>query len=139
MQAKAFGFVNNQNGAEMSEDETVQSSGIHVPRIPLGILIAERLFDLYDTSGERRQVVVKLGQPVLIPDLGLHRCPAQILGLDIDEMVYSPAGGDTFEALYNALDLVGQLLDQMSQQLQLENREKRREVRSLEWIWKYPS
>ena len=80
-------------------------SGVTLPQIPLGAVVAERHFILWDSEGSKHEIVVKLGAPVQI-DTGsgpLFRCPAQILGLGVDQIVYAPAGEDAFIALCYAL------------------------------------
>jgi hypothetical protein len=106
------------------------------------MLIAERRIVLHDANDDERTVVIRLGIPVPVPpSLGLpvsaYRCPAQILGLGIDDKIFAPPGLDPFEAVYNALDVVGQQLAYRAEQLKLTNRGGRRESRSLTWIWKY--
>ena len=100
-----------------------------VTKIPLGKVIAERHFILWDSEGREREIVVRLGTPVQI-ETGLFRCPAQILGLGVDQIVYDPAGEDAFMALCYALDLLGQVLEGESNSLNLQNRYKTGETRS---------
>jgi hypothetical protein len=104
------------------------------PKIPLGRVVAERHFVLWDSEGREREIVVKLGTPVQI-ETGLFRCPAQILGLGVDQIVYDPAGEDAFIALCYALDLIGQVLEAASKSLNLQNRYKTGEKRSPAWVW----
>jgi hypothetical protein len=117
-------------------------SGITLAPIPLGTVVAERHFILWDSEGKKREIVVKLGSPVPIdPEYGLtpymFRCPAQIIGLGVDKHVYSPAGEDAFAALCNALDLIGQILESQSKSLNLQNRHKRHDARTPPWVWQY--
>ena len=89
-------------------------SGVTLPQIPLGAVVAERHFILWDSEGSKHEIVVKLGAPVQI-DTGsgpLFRCPAQILGLGVDQIVYAPAGEDAFIALCYALGPIGQVLEE---------------------------
>jgi hypothetical protein len=111
-------------------------SGVSYPKIPLGRVVAERHFDLRDSKGREREIVVKLGAPVQIKT-GLFRCPAQILGLGVDQIVYDPAGEDAFIALCHALDLIGQVLEGESKSLNLQNRYKTGETRSPAWVRQY--
>jgi hypothetical protein len=106
------------------------------PKIPLGRVVAERHFVLWDSEGREREIVVKLGTPVQI-ETGLFRCPAQILGLGVDQIVYDPAGEDAFIALCHALDLIGQVLEGGSKSLNLQNRYKTCEAQSPAWVWQY--
>jgi hypothetical protein len=114
-----------------------------VTKIPLGTVVAERHFVLWDSEGREREIVVKLGAPIQDERYGLpavFRCPAQILGLGVDQIVYDPAGEDAFIALCYALDLIGQVLEGESKSLNLQNRYKTgetRETRSPAWVWQY--
>jgi hypothetical protein len=109
-----------------------------VRKIPLGTVVAERHFILLDSEGREREVIVKLGAPVQTETVtGLSRCPAQILGLGVDQNVYAPAGEDAFVALCYALDLIGQVLEAQSKSLKLQNRYKTGETRSPAWVWQY--
>jgi hypothetical protein len=111
-----------------------------VTKIPLGTVVAERHFVLWDSEGREREIVVKLGAPIQDERYGLpavFRCPAQILGLGFDQIVYDPAGEDAFIALCYSLDLIGQVLEAASKSLNLQNRYKRGETRSPAWVWQY--
>ena len=112
------------------------SSGT-LPKIPLGSVVAQRHFVLWDSEGKEREITVKLGTPVQIDSTGLHRCPAQILGLGVDQIVYDPAGEDAFIALCYTLDLIGQVLEGESKSLNLQNRYKSGEAGSPSWVWQY--
>ena len=115
-------------------------SGVTLPKIPLGRVVAERHFVLWDSEGREREIVVKLGAPVQDESYGLpamSRCPARILGLGVDQIVYDPAGEDAFIALCYALDLIGQVLEEESKRLNLQNRYKTGETRSPAWVWQY--
>jgi len=101
----------------MSDKDAEDPQGIPLPPVPLGTVIAERRIILHEADGQERRVVVRLGLPLPVPaQIGLpdgdFRCPTQIIGLGIDERIFAPPGSDAFEAIYNALDLVGQQLDQ---------------------------
>ena len=78
-------------------------------------MIAERRIVLHDPDGCEREVLARLGMPVQVPSDLLpfpsYRCPAQIIGLAIDEKIIAPPGIDAFEADYNALDVIGQQVD----------------------------
>lgn len=98
---------------------------------PLGDVIAERSFTLYEADGAKRQICVRIGRPVLtalngslqVPAEGLtlFRCPLQITGLDYDERVFAPAGGDPIMALQYAIHLAGGLIDGATERLSLVN------------------
>jgi hypothetical protein len=106
-----------------------------VTKIPLGTVVAERHFILWDSEGSEREIIVKLGAPVRTEPGS--RCPAQILGLGVDQIVYAPAGEDAFVAMCYALDLIGQVLEAASKSLNLQNRYKTGEKRSPAWVWQY--
>ena len=112
-------------------------SGEMLPKIPLGVVVAERRCILWDSEGREREIVVKLGAPVRAEAVisGMFRCPAQILGIGVDQIVYAPAGEDAFVALCYALDLIGQVLEVQSKSLNLQNRYKTSEIRSPAWVW----
>ena len=111
--------------------------GVTSPKIPLGTVVAERHFILWDSEGNEREVVVKLGAPVHETATDLSRCPAQILGLGVDQNVYAPAGEGAFVALCYALDLIGKVLEMQSNSLNLQNRYKTGETGSPAWVWQY--
>lgn len=69
----------------------------------------------------------------------LYRCPAQIIGLGFDERIYAPAGLDGFEAIFNALHLIGQLLDLKAKEFGLTNRHQGAASTILNWTGKYQS
>ena len=117
-------------------------SGITLSPIPVGTVVAERHFLLWDSEGKKREITVKLGSPVPIdPAYSLppstFRCPAQILGLGVDERVYSSPGEDGFSALCNTLDLIGQVLESRLKSLDLQNRHTRHDTRTPSWVWQY--
>jgi hypothetical protein len=103
----------------------------------LGTVVAERHFVLWDSESREREIVVKLGAPIQDERYGVFRCPAQILGLGVDQIVYDPAGEDAFIALCHALDLIGQVLEGGSKSLNLQNRYRTGETRSPAWVWQY--
>jgi len=112
--------------------------GDMLPKTPLGTVVAERHCILCDSEGREREIVVKLGAPMQPETVsGKFRCPAQILGLGVDQIVYDPAGEDAFVALCYALDLIGQVLEEESKSLNLQNRYKTSETRSPAWVWQY--
>jgi len=116
--------------------------GVHLPPISLGTVIAERRILLCEQSGQAREGLVRLGLPIPVSgELGLpptlHRCPAQILGLGIDDKIFAPPGQDPFDAIYNALDIIGQQVDHRASELNLRSSGSRFEPRTLNWIWKY--
>jgi hypothetical protein len=105
--------------------------------------MAERRLVLHEADGRERVVLVRLGVPVPVPAQvgvpeGSFRCPTQIIGLAVDERIIAPPGLDAFEAIYNAMDVIGQQLDQRAEQLRLTNTRKGTDSRTLSWIWKYP-
>jgi hypothetical protein len=106
---------------------------------PLGTVIAERQVTLYDQTGKERIVTVRLGAPVEVqfPVAPLFRCPLQIEGLDIDGKVFAPAGEDPFVALQYSLDFIGDLLNESSRRLGLENRKRIDASTRDHWIWRY--
>ena len=122
--------------------EPVPPQGIQLPPIALGPVMAERRIVLHEANGREREVLARLGMPIPVPSglipFSWYRCPTQIVGLGIDEKIIAPAGADVFEALYNALDVIGQQLDYRAEQLELTNPSKGLDTRSLSWIWKYP-
>ncbi len=139
-------YIKKESTVEMVEehlDEGPHYEGIHLPSIPLGTVIAERRILFEDANGHEREVIVRLGLPVPVPSvLGVpfcsYRCPTQIIGLGIDEKIIAPPGMDAFEAIYNALDVIGQQVDYRAEQLQLTNPSRGTDSRTLNWIWKYP-
>jgi hypothetical protein len=116
-------------------------SGVTLPKIPLGTVVAERHCILWGSEGREREIVVKLGAPIQTETVSglpaVSRCPAQILGLGVDQIVYAPAGEDAFVALCYALDLIGQVLEEASKSLNLQNRYKTSETQSPAWVWQY--
>jgi hypothetical protein len=128
---------------------------------PLGDVIAERNFTLYEGSREKRQICVRIGSPVLtsldggssLPtdELAIFRCPLQITGLDCDERVFAPAGNDAFMAIQNAIHLAGDILDSATERLKLVNplavaRERHKpggphfaDAGRSSWLWHYDS
>jgi hypothetical protein len=116
----------------------------------LGAVIAEHQKKLYDQAGEVRQVIVRMGTPFRAPIDGMalnplqpdaliiFRCPFQILGLGFGERIYAPVGGNAFECLQFAMDLIGDMLKGECSSLNLEPRPKHlREPPSDYWIWQY--
>lgn len=106
--------------------------------IPLGTVIAERRFALYEQDGQKRQVIVRLGKPVpaTMPEKAF-RCPLQIEGLELDERIFAPFGEDPFVALQYAINLAGDLLDKRAKELALENRHRTSPSDPNSWIWRY--
>ncbi len=128
------------------EDHAAESSSAELPSpqseypqlLSLGMVIAERCIVRRDRDGRERQVLIKLGMPV--PTLpSLYRCPLQIVGLDNDAQILSPAGSDGIEAIFNALHLAGQILDLKANELGLMNRHEGTEPTIPNWTWKYQS
>ena len=101
------------------------------PAFPLGEIVANRRFTLYEKSGHARQVIVKIGKPVPVSLQGAHvadagegdhfRCPVSITGLDLDSRVFPPSGEDSLMALQHAIGLAGQVIDEAVQRLNLIN------------------
>jgi|SRR6516162_2954660 len=106
-------------------------SGVTLPKIPLGRVVAGRHFVLWDSGGREREIVVKLSAPIgrelRLP--AVSRCP--------DQIVYAPADENAFIALCYALDLMGQVLEGGSKSLNLQNRYKTGETQSPAWVWQY--
>ena len=71
---------------------------------PLGDVVAERRFTLYEKSGVGRQVIVKTRKPIPATHLAdasedYHfRCPLSITGLRLDGRVFPPSGEDSLMA-----------------------------------------
>jgi hypothetical protein len=118
----------------------------------MGTIIAERRLILYSRAGEKRTVIVRLGAPVMVrfpelrqiahdssePGVYLYRCPVQIDGLDHDGKVFPVGGEDPFVALQYAIDLVGDLLNDGSERLQLESRARFDSSTRDHWVWRFP-
>jgi hypothetical protein len=123
-------------------DEGPHYEGIHLPSISLGTVMAERRMLFEDANGHEREVIVRLGLPAPVPSgllpFSSYRCPAQIMGLGMDDKVIAPGGLDGFEAIYNALDVIGQQVAYRAEQLKLTNPSKGTDSRTLSWIWTYP-
>ena len=108
--------------------------------VPLGDVIAERHFTLKDSSGEPRQITVRLGRPVSWPLHGipLYRCPLKVIGIGRDEAIAAPAGNDAFMALQWAMNLAGDFIDGAVQREGLVNHH-RSEPDEKSWILRYAS
>lgn len=118
----------------------------------LGMIVAERRMVLFDPSGHERPITIRLGAPVRVQfpadtktsvatdesGLSTYRCALQIEGLDHDEKVYAPFGGDAFVALQYAIDFIGDLLQDGSKRLGLVNRNRVDSHTLNHWIWQYP-
>jgi hypothetical protein len=128
--------------------------------VPLGDVIAERRFTLWDIAGNKRQVHVRIGKPIRADESGRpvpksensdpYRCPLEITGLDCDGRIFAPIGEDAFVALQYAIYLAGGLIDGAVERLGLVNplamaRERSKpggphfdeSVGQSSWIWKY--
>lgn len=118
--------------------------------IPLGAVIAERSFTLFDEQNQARKVTVRLGVPVGVTDDGTFgtlapadteprtfRCPFQICGLDYGEKVFAPFGEDPFVALQYAIDLIGGLIENAMKRLELQNPCPTIPSQRDSWIWRY--
>jgi hypothetical protein len=112
---------------------------MRAPEIPLGTIIAERSFDLLDSEGKKRTIIVRLGRPVpdTVDDPDAFRCPFQIVGLEMDDKVFAPFGEDSFVALYYAIDFAGQILDREIDRLKLRNPLPPHLNHPETWIWRY--
>ncbi len=106
--------------------------------VPLGEVIAERIFAAVKPDGAEIQITVRLGKPFKEEGLGDYRCPLQIVGLG-NERIYAPWGEDPFVALQHALDYIGVLLDEVlaAEQIRLE-KDRRKSIDENRWIWRYP-
>jgi hypothetical protein len=117
----------------MREEHVTESpslQNLYPQLLSLGMVIAERRIVLREADGREREVLIRLGLPVqALPYL--YRCPTQIIGLGF-ERIYSPAGLDAFDAIHNALHLVGQLLDLKAEELGLTNPCKGTDSRTLD-------
>jgi hypothetical protein len=119
---------------------------------PLGTVVAERRMVLFDPTGQERPVTIRLGAPVRVQFPGdakpasateesgipTYRCPLQIEGIDHDEKVFAPFGGDPFVALQYAIDFIGDLLQEGTERLGLLNRNRVDSHTRNHWIWQYP-
>jgi hypothetical protein len=125
----------------MPEEDVTESpspQNLYPQLLSLGMVIAERRIALREADGREREVLVRFGLPVqTLPYL--YRCPAQIVGLGIDERIFAAAGLDRIEAIHHALDLVGQMLDLKAEGLGLTNRCEETDLTTESWIGKIPS
>src|SRR5271154_2734532 len=107
----------------------------------LGPVTAERALTLFRKDGAALPISVRLGQPFVgkpfkAPESPEFRCAGQIVGIG-DEHVVAPWGEDPFVALQYAIDLIGQMLDDLVRREDLEIRFRSGEDRT-SWIWRYP-
>ena len=89
--------------------------------------LAERTFMLFRRDGTSFAVTVRLGAPFVgntPPAHPEYRCAVQILGIG-DDRVIAPWGEDSFVALQYAIDLIGQMLDDLVRRENLEIRFQR--------------
>ena len=98
----------------------------HSSPLELGPVTAERAFTLFKRDGIALPVSVRLGKPFVgrpfkAPESHEYRCTAQIVGIG-DERVVAPWGEDPLVALQYAIDLIGQMLDNLVQRENLEIR-----------------
>ncbi len=103
----------------------------------MGQVIAQRDFEIFRPDGTPLIVTVRLGKPFREASTGDYRCPIQILGIG-DESIRAPWGEDPFIALQYAIDVLGQLLDQLMMREKLEVRRHWGDPERPGWIWKYP-
>ena len=91
-------------------------------RIPLGVVVCQRRFHLFDEGGNPHAVTVTLGTPVPTDSegglleagaeaTGTFRCPFQIEGLGHDAKIEAVFGQDPYVALQYAIDFIGIRLD----------------------------
>ena len=80
----------------------------------MGQVTAQRDFELFRPDGTPINITVRLGKPFREAATGDCRCPIQVLGGG-DERIHAPWGDDPFVALQYAVDLIGELLDQLVQ------------------------
>lgn len=106
--------------------------------VPLGEVIAERIFAVVKPDGAEIEITVKLGKPFKEDSLGDYRCPLQIVGVG-NERIYAPWGEDPFVALQYAVDYIGVVLDEAlaAEQIRFE-KDHRKTVDEDRWIWRYP-
>ena len=109
----------------------------HSESIEFGQVIAEREFAPFREDGTSLKIAIRLGKPFQEPATGEYRCPIQILGTG-DEGIRAPWGEDPFVALQYAIDLVGQLLDDIVRREKLEIRFRPAYPSRTSWIWRYP-
>jgi hypothetical protein len=96
---------------------------------------------LFRKDGAALPVSVRLGRPFIgnsfeAPAAPEYRCAAQVVGIG-DERVVAPWGEDPFVALQYAIDLIGQMLDDLVRRENLETRFRSGQDRA-GWIWRYP-
>jgi len=103
--------------------------------LELGPVVAERQFPLFKQDGTKLPITVRIGKPFEVA--GEYRCPVQILGKG-NGRVHAPFGEDPFVALQYAIDLVGQLLDDLMRRENLETRFRPGEPQRASWIWRFP-
>ena len=108
----------------------------------LGLVIAERALTLIRRDGTALPISVRLGKPFVgnsfkAAEASEYRCAVQIVGIG-DERVFAPWGEDPFVALQYAIDLIGQMLDDLVRRENLEIRFRSGEDRT-GWIWRYPT
>jgi hypothetical protein len=113
----------------------------------MGPIIAERRFTLFDAKRKKKQIVVRVGKPVLVGGKaplmkGAYRCTLQIVGIGLDKRIYPVLGEDPFVSLQYAINFAGQLLDDRSKELNLENRHRfspadPNSTWICSWIWRY--
>lgn len=116
-------------------------------RIPLGVVVCQRRFHLFDEGGNPHAVTVTLGSPVPTDSegglleagaerTGTFRCPFQIEGLGHDAKIEAVFGQDPYVALQYAIDFIGTRLDGWSTEQRFSNRHRAPERTS--WVWTYP-
>lgn len=115
--------------------------GKHSESLELRPIIAERTLTLFRKDGAAVPISVRLGKPFVgkpfkAPATPEYRCAAQIVGIG-DERVVAPWGEDPFVALQYAIDVIGQMLDDLVRREHLEIRFRSGEDRT-GWIWRYP-
>jgi len=72
--------------------------------------IAERRLTLISDSGEAREIVVRIGKPVLSPDQADFACECQIVGLG-ESKVRRIHGLDAFQSLQLTLRVISTMLN----------------------------
>ena len=117
-------------------------------QIPLGAVMCQRRFHLFDSEGDPHAVSVALGVPVPTDiegglldagseATGTFRCPFQIKGLGHDARIDAVFGEDPFVALQYAIDFIGTRLDAWSAEQKLQNKHRAAPERT-SWVWTYP-
>ena len=82
----------------------------------VGEIIASRMLHVIDEDGNKRPVSVFVGRPEPSRDQTGYECPYQIIGIG-SQKAYAGRGRDSIQALQDALTLLGQHLNTLSDEL----------------------